>query len=173
LKDVFGAGWFAKVVLAVWLTSSVFVLFLLKKIDEIVHGQLYHFGLQFSLDWAAGYWMYMGMIYVFLAVPVVLSLVVLGFGFLRKTRGGSEVVKHEAKPVSEKTQPSKENYMLISCPNCKKVFSKPLVMLDFSGTKTRLVNVCPYCNTKLGQPNKEESPVSTGLLDLNQKEISK
>jgi hypothetical protein len=34
----------------------------------------------------------------------------------------------------------------IACLVCKKTFHRPLVMLDFSGAKARLVNVCPFCN---------------------------
>jgi hypothetical protein len=37
-----------------------------------------------------------------------------------------------------------------SCPHCKKIFSRALVMLDFRGGKNRLVSVCPYCNYVLG-----------------------
>jgi hypothetical protein len=41
--------------------------------------------------------------------------------------------------------------LVISCPNCGKVFSRPLVMLDFNKGTTRLVNVCPFCNQILGE----------------------
>ncbi len=41
-----------------------------------------------------------------------------------------------------------------TCPSCKKAFTQPLVMLDFEGGKSKLVNVCPYCNQVLG--NAEE-----------------
>ncbi len=37
-----------------------------------------------------------------------------------------------------------------TCPSCKKAFTQPLVMLDFEGGKSKLVNVCPYCNQVLG-----------------------
>jgi hypothetical protein len=37
-----------------------------------------------------------------------------------------------------------------SCPHCKKIFSRALVMLDFRGGKNRLVSVCPYCDYVLG-----------------------
>jgi uncharacterized Zn-finger protein len=41
----------------------------------------------------------------------------------------------------------------ISCPHCKKVFGRALVMLDFHGGKTQLVSVCPYCNHVLENTN--------------------
>jgi outer membrane biosynthesis protein TonB len=37
-----------------------------------------------------------------------------------------------------------------TCPSCRKAFTQPLVMLDFEGGKSKLVNVCPYCNQVLG-----------------------
>ncbi len=45
----------------------------------------------------------------------------------------------------------------ISCPNCKRVFGRALVMLDFRGGKNRMVSVCPYCNTVLGCTGKEKA----------------
>lgn len=48
------------------------------------------------------------------------------------------------------------NDMLISCPKCKKIFQTPLVMLDFSGAKPGLMNVCPYCNQVLGASEAEK-----------------
>jgi len=50
----------------------------------------------------------------------------------------------------EENSENRVSNMLISCPKCKKVFQTPLVMLDFSGTKPGLMNVCPYCNQVLG-----------------------
>lgn len=35
--------------------------------------------------------------------------------------------------------------LLIVCPNCKKTFRNPLIVLDFRDGKPRMVNVCPYC----------------------------
>lgn len=49
--------------------------------------------------------------------------------------------------VKSKAQEGGE--LLISCPNCTKVFNRPLVMLDFSSGNARLVNICPYCNHNL------------------------
>ena len=46
--------------------------------------------------------------------------------------------------------------MIIACPKCKKVFSRPLVMLDFGGGKPKLVNVCPYCNQALGSTDEKQ-----------------
>ena len=55
----------------------------------------------------------------------------------------------------EENSENRVNNMLISCPKCKRVFQTPLVMLDFSGTKPGLMNVCPYCNQVLGNSEAE------------------
>jgi DNA-directed RNA polymerase subunit RPC12/RpoP len=47
--------------------------------------------------------------------------------------------------------------MIISCPNCKKAFRRPIVMLNFEAGKNRLVNVCPYCSHVLGNAEDEET----------------
>jgi len=82
------------------------------------------------------------------------------------------VVRRVEKPMGGMTQPLKENHMLISCPKCGKVFSKPLAMLDFSGGggKARLVNVCPYCNHVLGSAEEKESE-NVEVVDLDEKVV--
>jgi len=71
----------------------------------------------------------------------------------------------------EKVERVKEgNHLLASCPKCKKVFGKPLVMLDFSGGKTRLVNVCPYCSFVLGSADER---VEVGMVDLQEREVER
>lgn len=42
-----------------------------------------------------------------------------------------------------------------TCPSCKKTYGQPLVMLDFEGGKSKLVNVCPYCNQVLGDTEQK------------------
>jgi uncharacterized Zn-finger protein len=156
----------------------LFVLFLLGRIDWIVHGELYGYGLQFSPEWAVPYWGVLRAIQLFLAVPVVFSVVCLGLEVwvsVRDRRGERGVV--ERKPI-EPVKPLKkgarevagENHMLVSCPKCRRVFSKPLVMLDFSGGKTRLVNVCPYCNHVLSREGEETEKEDVGVMGLDEEE---
>ena len=217
-------------VLLVSITCAAIGYFLLTRIDLIVHGQLYNFGLIFSAEWADSYRVLMWSIYVCMVTPVVLSGVGLVFGLIRiKQRVSKEPLVVESprkvavkpvnlsvKPVatSERAQGSSENSlvrardfkervretpevkvlsckdqsasvekleveverekelqlvagsevesgnqggdMIISCPKCKKMFRRPLVMLDFGGSKPRLVNVCPYCNQILGSSEPEK-----------------
>lgn len=174
LKELVDNGWFVRVIIVLWLISVAFVVFLLGRVDWIVHHELYNFGLQFSPEWAMDYWATFRMIYVFLAAPIVLSVVYLGLEFWRFARGGrSRAMRAEAlgavEPMKtrQKEKATEQNHMLISCPKCKRVFSKPLVMLDFSTGRSRLVNVCPYCNFVLGWGEAEKEDV--GLLDLEKR----
>lgn len=164
-------NWFVRVILVLWLVSSAFVILLLGNIDWIVHNELYSYGLHFSLDWAVGYWATLRAIYVFLAVPIVLSIFYFGLEVWRFAKGGEIVVKGKPiKPTSRSAKDVEQNHMLISCPKCGRVFSKPLVMLDFSSGKTRLVNVCPYCNHVL---NLETETVKEDVrvADLDEKKV--
>lgn len=194
-------GWLVRAVLILWLVCSAFIVYFLRRVDWIVHTQLYSFGLRFSLDWAQNYWAFVTAIYMFLTVPIVLSVIYLGLdilGFVKTKEVGakSKIVQQAqaakpvpveavtpvqaAKPVQASETVAREveaveaNHMLISCPHCKRVFSRPLVMLDFSGGKTRLVNVCPYCNHTLFLENSEvENRKSGGVefVNVDRKEV--
>lgn len=195
------------------IACAIIVYFLLTRIDLVVHGDLYYFGLTFSPDWADPYRLYMWSIYACLVIPIALSGLLLAWGFLEKSQkipvkpqkvlemssklpvnaaleNIAEVVDRPPKPaeriqkVAEKPKHVPEikgkvdfrgaekprvnsggtlgnseygNGMIISCPKCKKVFSRPLVMLDFGGGKPKLVNVCPYCNQALGSTDEKQS----------------
>lgn len=162
---------FAKFVLVLWLISSFFVFFLLARIDWIVHGDLYDFGLQFNDVWATPYWALLRAIYVCLAVPSVLSAIVLGLDFSKRFKGKKRVSVSVGNPAGVKAQSSKGNSMIVSCPSCKKTFGKPLVMLDFSSGKSSLVNTCPYCNTRLGEEyeKEDENDIEVGVLSADEK----
>jgi len=166
LKGLLETSSFMKVTLVLWLVSGVFVLFLLGRIDHIIHNDLYGFGLQFSFVWADPYWAVLRLIYVCVAVPSVLSAVALGLDFGGKIYGVKRVSGGVGKPAGVKVQSLKGNSMLISCPSCRRTFGKPLVMLDFSSGKAKLVSVCPYCNARLGNNGEKEGArdVEVGVL---------
>jgi uncharacterized Zn-finger protein len=147
------------------------MIYLLGRIDSIVHGDLYNFGLQFSYDWAVEYWVALRFIYICLAVPVIWSVFALSVSFWNKPNGKSEIVKSvKSKSVAApvpKSESLRDNHMVISCPKCKRVFGKPLIMLDFSNgdEKARLVNVCPYCNHVLGRAEEKAEDVVVGTAN--------
>ena len=161
----------SKVTLIMWLVSAGFVMILLNKIDGIVHGELYNYGLQFSYNWATGYWVLLRLTYVCLAVPTILSIAVLGMDLLKKANGDQPVPTAEVKPSNSQVQSHKENSMVINCPNCQKMFYKPLTMLDFSTGKAKLVSVCPYCNHILSRA-EEKKPDDVQVLEPEKKEVN-
>lgn len=159
LNKFFDVSWFAKVVFVIWLTSSLFVVVLLSQIDGIVHGKLYDYGLNFSYDWAVPYWSSLRLIYVCLGFPAFLTVGFLVLSFWDYLRGGRVVVRQVKREEAETVKVSEDasrGAVLFSCNSCGKRFSKPILMLDFSGGKTRLVNVCPFCGAKLGENNEAE-----------------
>jgi uncharacterized Zn-finger protein len=164
------------------IASAAFVMFMITKIDEIVNVQLYAYNLQFNHAWADSFWNYTHLMYVGLGVPIALSAFAIAVSFVKKSDEAPEInvahlkvskqetiVQPKPQPVvseepkikdKEKENKNGANGMVISCPSCKKVFSRPLVMLNFEGGKTRLVNVCPYCNHVLGSAENEKSQES-------------
>ena len=174
LRRLLENNWFMRVLLVLWIVSAVFVLFLFTRVDSIVHDQLYSFGLRFSDVWAAPYWGFARLIYVCLGVPMALSAFVLALGFTRKIDDGrkgnvKQEVKQEARPKPKPVNNGPQN-MVVSCPSCRKVFSRPLVMLDFGSGKPKLVNVCPYCNRVLGTAeNEKEAESETQIADADEK----
>ena len=78
----------------------------------------------------------------------------------RKESDDNITLEKTEKPVNPET----------SCPNCKKTFSRPMVMLDFQGGKSRLVNVCPYCDYVLGRSESQDSSeIEFQIADLDEK----
>jgi hypothetical protein len=162
LNDLLARSWLLRITILVWIVSAVFVALLVNRLDGIVHGNLYEYGLQFSYVWALPFWSFERSIYICLVAPAILSGVALFLDFWVKGKGEVPEVKYvRSKPVSTdvkaSTQNNRESSMQINCPKCHKLFGKPLNMLDFSSGKTRLVNVCPYCNNVLGDSDGESS----------------
>ena len=147
---------FIRLVLIFWFVSSFIIMLLLGQLDWLVHNELYDFGLEFSAVWAQPYWATVRLIHLWLVSPSVLGAIALGFDFWKQRNGKERVSRSVGKPAGGKVQPLKGNSMVISCPSCKKTFGKPLVVLDFGSGKAKLVNVCPYCNAKLGVANGED-----------------
>jgi hypothetical protein len=171
LRDVLGNSMFARIALVLWIVSSAFIIVLLGKIDSIIHGDLYNYGLRFDLAWASPYWFFARLIYVLLAIPLVFSAVALVSGLLNRGNGSRvRVSLKEIKKDNAKAQAAKSNSVLMNCPKCGKLFGKPLTMLNFSGGKTRLVNVCPYCNHILGEAD-EQSSDNIRIADLTKPRV--
>lgn len=170
-------------VLLVWIASAALGIYLLTRFDTLIHSQLYNFGLQFDHAWADSYYFYTQLMYIALGVPMALSLFSIAIGFKRKTDKTPAAPKLKPKLTQPQLQPAvrqerkvevKENHngTGISCPSCKKVFSRPLVMLNFENGKTRLVNVCPYCSHVLGNAENEQMPKSDFQIADSDKKLT-
>jgi uncharacterized Zn-finger protein len=157
------------VVLLVWIASAAFGIYLLTRFDALIHSQLYNFGLQFDHAWADTYYFYTQLMYIALCVPIALSVFSIAAGFKRQTdtnKTPESALKLKPKLTQPRPQPDIHqeakvkdiNITSISCPNCKKVFTRPLVMLNFENGKNRLVNVCPYCSHVLGTAENKQNP---------------
>ena len=142
-----------------WIATSGFLLFSLNRIDGILHGTMYNYGLQFSDAWAQPYWFYNRLIYVVLSVPMFLSAAALLFSFLKR--------ENDKKQGHDRAESSTS--ILISCPHCKKVFNKPLVVLDFARGKGKLVSVCPCCSRRIARV--ENGKDNAFLVDLNKRKV--
>jgi hypothetical protein len=79
-----------KTILAFLLSVAVmdaFCLFLFTRIDTIVHGDLYKYGLQFDLAWAGQYWTYSHLLIGSLSVAIILTGISIGsFSFYVRRR---------------------------------------------------------------------------------------
>lgn len=181
IKNFLKDRWFGRGVIILWLISSVLVLVLLRKIDGIVHGTLYSYGLRFDYGWAQPYWFLLSFAFVSLAFPMILGGIVLFFSFLRTGDGETRLPDRSETSAQTSAQTSARTSarasaqrsaraLRISCSSCKKVFGKPLVVLDFSKGKERLVNVCPYCNAVLGSAKEKHKSVDV-VVDLDREVV--
>ncbi len=157
-----------RLALMVSMVCSAVSAYLVLQINGIVHGQLYDYSLQFSLLWASPYWDLERMIYACSAVPIVTSGLALAYSFLMGRKKAAPkveraVTKTVAAPAPVTATPV-DSSMVITCPKCRKVFTRPLNMLDFSKGRAQLVNVCPYCNYILGSASEKDSDGTRVIL---------
>ena len=136
-----------RIVLVLWVVSSVFTLLLFLDIDQIIHHDLYEYGLQFSITWASHYWGDARAIYLLMIVPAALSIGLLGY----------DLVSARAKSKKQKDQQLLEKTSPVTCSNCKRKFSRALVMLDFTKKPPKRISVCPYCHTVLNSTVEKDS----------------
>lgn len=68
-------------VLVAMAAGSLATMFSLTQINQIVHGELYNFGLQFSYRWALPYWLYSGIVFGLSWISISLSIVIAFYMF--------------------------------------------------------------------------------------------
>ena len=159
LKSFLQSSWFLRIVLLAWIGCSSLIFLSQKTIDVIVNKSLYSYGLQYSESWHQPYWTYANLMYYSQYACIALSIVALAFSLSKKeeTAKASPMITQESLKKISVPQETNGRGIVISCSSCKKVVSKPLVMLDFTGGEAKLVNVCPYCNAVLGNAEKKDT----------------
>ena len=174
-KELLRSNWLARTMMVMWIITAVLVISMLTNMDIIVHSTLYDYGLQFSSEWANPYWFYLRLSFAFLIVSTALGISTFALGFFKSKAMISETIAVAEKYVNQKrdvqTKPIERKQIVrskierindtntvISCPSCRKVFGRPMVMLNFQGGKTRLINVCPFCNQELGSAEESAKP---------------
>jgi len=156
-----------QLICAISVALAIGVVALVLQVDNIVNVLLYGYGLTFSEEWAAPYWVFLRLALALLgciaAVNVFSIVYITLFRQVTPTPKTSKPSKPSMKPVLKTPQreiekekmPSKEDNGIeiaaipMVCNKCGKVFTQPLCMFDFASGKPRLVNVCPYCNAIL------------------------
>jgi len=146
---------FAVIILA----ATVSVAYTLTLYDKIVHGQLYNYGLQFSVEWANPYWTLMRTMQILLAV-IAISTVINTIFTVRKyasRKEPSEKVASSQKPAQtvppitstaeKKTiPPSLKASTVPAAPSATAVPTEPLSS-DIPGLRR-----CSHCGKTYTQP---------------------
>jgi len=139
------------------LAATASAVYCLTLLDNIVHGTLYNYGLQFSYDWANPYWMLLKIVQAMIVLAAVFTVVNLLYVYRKyiyikpqvtKTRIEKSEKKIISSPIPEPETPSETQKMggLVKCTHCNRVFAQPLRMLDFHSDRPRMINICPFCN---------------------------
>jgi hypothetical protein len=68
-------------------------------------------------------------------------------------------VSEQSFAVDQQPKEKEETGQGRTCPWCGGAFNRPLVVLDFSSGKARLISTCPLCNHILGE---ESNPAKSG-----------
>jgi uncharacterized protein with PIN domain len=81
-------------------------------------------------------------------------------GNRQSTEGGSSV--KQARQSRQLTREMKRESKTVFCPNCRRNLTKPLTTLGSRNGRSRLIDVCPYCNTVIGD-TKENTDVTVAV----------
>jgi len=76
---------------------SFFVMVSVTQIDQLVHGVLYDFGLQFSYRWSMSYWIYSGVIVGLSWFNIVASTALIYYIFTRSKRSPRQEIQQVEK----------------------------------------------------------------------------
>ena len=145
------------------LTTIVSVFYSLTLLDNIVHGSLYHYGLQFSYDWANPYWMTLKIVQALLGLTIILTLVntvyvykIYGHAEFRmpKIGVGPKVSRIEVEPRMPKIEvkkPEAKKPEIKVTVNEKSTVCPPTIEQQLSGIPPGMVK-CGHCGKIFAQP---------------------
>jgi uncharacterized Zn-finger protein len=157
--------WLTRLALGLSIVSAIVAVVLSTSIDTIVNHDLYRFGLQFDSAWYDPYSVYTKLIYACLGISAAISAVVLVLSFMNKSKTSETMIEKDTKSLkkigkseeqvvsAEKPKP-KQKVADTTCPACKRVFSKPVMMLNMVDGKPKMVSTCPYCSEVLATEGK-------------------
>jgi len=169
------------IALVVCVVDCAVVVVLLTRIDSLFNGGIFVFSeLQSYLDLSfvlLALSMFSG---VFAVVTVFAKKTAVGQETHAELKGEPEVLNaHEELAYQEKPdagvslgsnvgasndvavlaslgKEAEDEVVCVTCPKCGKVSGKPSVRLDLQGSKPLLENVCPQCNSVLGESASDE-----------------
>lgn len=151
--------WIIRIALLLSIVSAIAAMVLLNNIDRIVNVELYNYGLQFDSVWYNPYSLYTQLFYASLGISVAISVIVLLLTFINieKTENVEgkklKVSKSEIHADTGKSK-AKEQVVDTTCPACKRIFSKPVMMLNLVNGKPKMVSTCPYCSQIIATEDK-------------------
>ena len=137
--------------------GSLASMFSLTQINQIVHGELYNFGLQFSYRWALPYWLYSGIVFGLSWISISLSIVV-AFYIFNKNRVRATASKDYSSPESNhpihQLQEQRKQRQLVEYPQSAKQTTQT--------TNDKFQEAPPNGFDKSTEPSK--STISDGVL---------
>jgi len=101
-----------KINVALIIGFAIIIIFLLLKIDSIIHNNLYSYGLQFSYEWANPYWLYLR-----LTLCLLFLLCITSCSLFYLSSRETKDFEYIRCPICHKKIPKDSNI----CPNCNYV----------------------------------------------------
>ena len=163
------------------LAATAYAVYCLTLLDNVVHGTLYNYGLQFSYDWANPYWMLLRIVQAMIVLATMFNVVSLVYVYRKyiytkpqatETRSEKKVISSTIRGNETQTETQRMGGM-VKCTHCNRVFAQPLRMLDFHSDRPRMINICPFCNEVIPPMlyNEEDRGKKTALKGKKNNQI--
>jgi len=131
------------------LAATASAAYSLTLLDNIVHGTLYNYGLQFSYEWANPYWTVLRIVQALIGLASVFTVVSSVYVYRKYIYTKPQVTLPKGANAAAPSLVESETQRvegLVTCTHCQRVFAQPLQMLDFHSDRPRIINICPFCN---------------------------